>query len=101
MAYKLRIAKGAFDRLRLAARREPIPSQVLDYLFDELRILADDPTEISRPAVFPFVPRGQAHDFLVEHGDYRYRFHVSFYYSQDETSILVFDIGLIRYLIEN
>jgi hypothetical protein len=85
--YKIKYGPGAFDRL--PAR---LPAEVLESLDDAFRRLAESPTQCSRPAVFPYPPRGQVFHHHCDHQGIRHWFVVFFHYGQDETTLDVFAI---------
>jgi hypothetical protein len=89
--YRIRIGEGAWRNVQT-----PVPVQVRDDLREALRELAKSPTTLSRPSRLPFVPGEQCFECSFIYPPYRYFFHVSFKFSQDETSILIAHIGLSR-----
>jgi hypothetical protein len=73
-----------------------VPAPVLADLREALRELAQSPTTLSRPSRMPFVPGEQCFERSFILPPYRYFFHVSFKFSQDETTILIAHIGMTR-----
>ena len=80
-----------------ALQRVPdeVLTQVLDCFEAAVHRLADSPTTYSRPAVFPYPPRGQVYHFHCDTPDgTRYYFAVFFYYAQNEQGLHVFDVAV-------
>ena len=88
MAYEIVFSDKALNRV--AAARLPV--QVIDVLEREFERLAHSPSSVSRATTFPYPPRGQRYGFQCELDRRRYYFGVFFLFSQDETSLHVFDV---------
>lgn len=87
MSYELEFGPKAFDRLPRS-----LPAEVLQSFNNALDALARSPTTLSRPAVFPYPPRGQVFHHHCDFEGTRYYFAVFFYISQDERRLQVFTI---------
>lgn len=54
--------------------------------------LAEDPLNLGRKAIFPFVPRGNMYSFQTLFEGEKYYFRAFYYFKADEHTILVHDI---------
>jgi hypothetical protein len=68
----------------------------LDKLREALQEFAKSPTTHSRQSTLPFVPGEQCFECSFIHPPHRYFFHITFKYSQDETTILIARFGVTR-----
>jgi hypothetical protein len=76
---------------------ESIPLPVAEYLARApVHDLAESPSTVSRPSAFPYPLRGQAYECSMVHLDTQYRMHVCFQYSQDESTLHILFIGVVR-----
>lgn len=89
MSYAVVLAPEALDDLA----NLPLPVQNL--IENELRRLGADPVSLSRPAHFPYV-QAQCYKLETTHDDVRHFITILFRYSQDELSIEVFAIAVMK-----
>ena len=91
MPYLIRIDPDALKYIKTRP-----PADVLTDLRKAIERFAKSPASLSKPATFPFVPGQQCFEHTYVSGVYRYLWHVTFKYSQDEQTILIARIGLLR-----
>jgi hypothetical protein len=73
-----------------------LPPDVQAHVANRLHDLEQSPTRVSRPSHFPYSIDGQAFKFDYRHQQTHYYFHVLFKYGQDEQTIHVELIGVMR-----
>ena len=72
---------------------DAMPAAVREQTVKQLRVLADNPTALSRRSRFPFIERCQLYTFDCDHELQRWEINVLFQYGADEQTIHVLMIG--------
>ncbi|MEM6552643.1 MAG: type II toxin-antitoxin system RelE/ParE family toxin [Planctomycetota bacterium] len=92
MSYVPELSDRAVDDLKRLD--ENLRSAAIDAIYE----LCEAPVLLSRPASTPPYPPGfQCYEVQVRVADIRYQITVLFKYSDDETSLLIYRIGHVRY----
>lgn len=80
---------------RASSRIEQLPWLLQAAVFEHLDILAESPTAVSRPAVFPRPPEYQEYTFRAVAEGVLHEFTVLFKYGADEQTLHVYALGRI------
>jgi len=87
MTYEVRYTSIAQEQF--AALPFPLVGEVYQAYKKKNKELATSPTSVSDPPRKEFVLDSQSYDFSFSAGGYRYRFVLSFKFSQDETKLFI------------
>jgi mRNA-degrading endonuclease RelE of RelBE toxin-antitoxin system len=87
MSYAVVLAPDALEDLA------HLPPPIQNLVEVELRRLAENPTGLSRPSHFPYLP-GQIYRIELRIDQLHYYIRILFRYSQDETALEIFGIAM-------
>lgn len=91
MSYAIDVLPDAAETLAT------LPVQVAELLYRHLESrLAPDPSAVSQPSHFPYPIDVPAYKTELEFVDVHYYFHVMFRFAQDEKSLHIIRIGVMR-----
>ena len=93
MPYAVIFTPEAEDNLQNIAHADPL---LASRILDEAERLAQDPTSLSSPGGVPFLPQ-QRYSFWFDPQEKKTHIHLFFQYGQDEQSIWITGIGVVRY----
>ena len=80
---------------RAAEDLAALPLPVQNFLEQQINRLAEAPSQLSRPAVFPYPP-GQMSEFEHELEGVHYHLTVHFRFGQDERTLIIYAIGRVE-----